>query len=162
VSYFKSRPQIKLIKCSAGLSGREQASLRTGDPGARQCRQDYAARSAAGPGQPTASSYSGVQQAHYTQRRVSLCHTLRPRRWARHSRHLAWYLPEVHGVVFVVDATDRERVSEARTVLHATAAHAALQGKPLLVLANKQDQAAACCHESLATLLELGSLPVTR
>lgn len=72
------------------------------------------------------------------------------------------YLPEVHGVIYVVDAADPGRFAEAREVLHQTAAQPALDGKPLLVLANKQDQPAACGHEALALALDLCNLPLTR
>lgn len=47
----------------------------------------------------------------------------------------------MHGVVFVVDASDRARLDEARIVLCTALAHPYVKGKPLLVLANKQDKA---------------------
>jgi hypothetical protein len=45
---------------------------------------------------------------------------------------------QVHGVVFVVDAADKDRLPEACTVLKDTLASAQLADKPLLVFANKQ------------------------
>jgi hypothetical protein len=63
----------------------------------------------------------------------------------------------VHGVVFVVDATDRER--GLGPFCDATAAHAALQGKPLLVLANKQGIRRLLAVTNHRYSAELGSLP---
>ena len=44
----------------------------------------------------------------------------------------------MHGAVFVVDAADAGRLDEARA-LHEAQEHERLRGKPLLVVANKQD-----------------------
>ncbi|KAF5842887.1 ADP-ribosylation factor family-domain-containing protein [Dunaliella salina] len=64
-------------------------------------------------------------------------------RWPQpaHSIRRVWksYLAEVHGVVFVVDAADRGRFDECQQVLLQTIDQKHLHGKPILVLANKQD-----------------------
>ena len=44
------------------------------------------------------------------------------------------YIHQVHGIVYVVDASDGERVSEAATVLHSMAKHDYVTGKPILIL----------------------------
>ena len=52
------------------------------------------------------------------------------------SRHR--YYSEAHGLIFVVDAADPERLDEARAVLHQLLGHPDLSSIPLLLLANKQ------------------------
>ncbi|XP_045596742.2 ADP-ribosylation factor-like protein 13B isoform X2 [Procambarus clarkii] len=51
----------------------------------------------------------------------------------------AKYFSEVHGVIFVVDSSDAVRVRECRDVLFSLLADKKISGKPVLVLANKQD-----------------------
>nr|XP_053637778.1 ADP-ribosylation factor-like protein 13B [Cherax quadricarinatus] len=51
----------------------------------------------------------------------------------------AKYFSEVHGVIFVVDSSDAARVRECRDVLFSLLADKKISGKPVLVLANKQD-----------------------
>lgn len=65
------------------------------------------------------------------------------------------YLPEVHGAVFVVDAADHDRFAEARTVLQQTLESPHMVGKPLLVLANKQDLCQAAEPHRVAEALQL-------
>ncbi|NXD25588.1 AR13A protein, partial [Spelaeornis formosus] len=48
-----------------------------------------------------------------------------------------------HGFLFVLDSADLARVEEARKVLGRVLSHPDVCGKPLLLLANKQDSAAA-------------------
>ncbi|XP_039428293.1 ADP-ribosylation factor-like protein 13A isoform X1 [Corvus cornix cornix] len=48
-----------------------------------------------------------------------------------------------HGLLFVLDSGDLARVEEARKVLSRVLSHPDVSGKPLLLLANKQDAAAA-------------------
>ncbi|NXC05910.1 AR13A protein, partial [Orthonyx spaldingii] len=50
---------------------------------------------------------------------------------------------EAHGLLFVLDSADLARMEEARKVLSRVLSHADVSGKPLLLLANKQDAAAA-------------------
>lgn len=49
------------------------------------------------------------------------------------------YFVDVHGVIFVVDASDMSRLEEGRGVLENLLSHEKLTGKPVLLLANKQD-----------------------
>ncbi|PRP86292.1 ADP-ribosylation factor [Planoprotostelium fungivorum] len=51
-----------------------------------------------------------------------------------------YYFQGVHGIVYVVDAADRERMYEARDELEKLLDTPQLEGVPLLVLANKMDQ----------------------
>jgi ADP-ribosylation factor-like protein 13B len=68
------------------------------------------------------------------------------------------YVDEVHGVVFVVDAADAARLDEVREVLHAAVSGPALVGKPVLVIANKQDVAGALSAAELAERLGLAEI----
>ncbi|CAG9585772.1 unnamed protein product [Danaus chrysippus] len=49
------------------------------------------------------------------------------------------YYAECHGVIYIVDSSDRERVSESKETFDRMIASEHLAGVPLLVLANKQD-----------------------
>ncbi|XP_034840200.1 ADP-ribosylation factor-related protein 1 [Maniola hyperantus] len=49
------------------------------------------------------------------------------------------YYAECHGVIYIVDSSDRERVSESKETFDRMIASEHLSGVPLLVLANKQD-----------------------
>nr|CAD7404228.1 unnamed protein product [Timema poppensis] len=53
------------------------------------------------------------------------------------------YFVDVHGVIFVVDASDVARLDEGRKVLETLLTHDKLAGKPVLLLANKQDKEGA-------------------
>ncbi|NXQ39442.1 AR13A protein, partial [Catharus fuscescens] len=57
----------------------------------------------------------------------------------------AWrsHCSEAHGLLFVLDSGDLARMDEARKVLSRVLSHPDVSGKPLLLLANKQDSAAA-------------------
>ncbi|NXT10104.1 AR13A protein, partial [Prunella fulvescens] len=57
----------------------------------------------------------------------------------------AWrsHYSEAHGLLFVLDSGDLARTEEARRVLSRVLSHPDVSGKPLLLLANKQDSAAA-------------------
>ncbi|XP_060808008.1 ADP-ribosylation factor-like protein 13B [Amyelois transitella] len=50
------------------------------------------------------------------------------------------YYSEVHGVIFVIDSSDFSRLDECREVLEEVLSHDKISGKPVLVLANKQDK----------------------
>ncbi|XP_043913246.1 ADP-ribosylation factor-like protein 13B [Protopterus annectens] len=47
---------------------------------------------------------------------------------------------EVHGIIYVVDSSDVKRMKEARETVENLLKHPHVSGKPLLVLANKQDK----------------------
>ncbi|RZF37047.1 hypothetical protein LSTR_LSTR012390 [Laodelphax striatellus] len=53
------------------------------------------------------------------------------------------YFADVHGVIFVVDASDLGRLDECRKVLTELLKNEKLAGKPVLMLANKQDKEGA-------------------
>ncbi|PZC70464.1 hypothetical protein B5X24_HaOG216099 [Helicoverpa armigera] len=53
------------------------------------------------------------------------------------------YYSEVHGVIFVIDSSDFTRLDECRAVLEEVLSHDKISGKPVLVLANKQDKSGA-------------------
>ena len=53
---------------------------------------------------------------------------------------LQQYLYEIYGVVFVVDSSEPERFDECRESLATLLSHPHVRGKPLLLLANKQDK----------------------
>ena len=59
------------------------------------------------------------------------------------------YFPETHGVVFVVDSSDRERIGEVRKEVWAMSENKELEGVPMLVLANKQDIAGAMSEQEV-------------
>ncbi|NWR29241.1 AR13A protein, partial [Tachuris rubrigastra] len=50
---------------------------------------------------------------------------------------------KAHGLLFVLDSSDLARMEEARKVLNRILSHPDISGKPLLLLANKQDAATA-------------------
>ena len=68
------------------------------------------------------------------------------------------YFQDAHGAIFLVDASAPDRFAEASSLLKAAAANARLAGKPLLILANKQDQPHACGAEELAEALRVDEL----
>uniref|UniRef100_A0A3B5AD30 ADP ribosylation factor related protein 1 n=1 Tax=Stegastes partitus TaxID=144197 RepID=A0A3B5AD30_9TELE len=49
------------------------------------------------------------------------------------------YYAESHGVIYVIDSTDEARLSESKEAFEKMISSEALEGVPLLVLANKQD-----------------------
>ncbi|XP_054623979.1 ADP-ribosylation factor-like protein 14 [Dunckerocampus dactyliophorus] len=58
---------------------------------------------------------------------------------AQMRRHWRGFHQDTAAVVFVVDSADRQRVEEARRELESTLKSEHLRGRPVLVLANKQD-----------------------
>ncbi|XP_060540316.1 ADP-ribosylation factor-related protein 1 isoform X2 [Pantherophis guttatus] len=49
------------------------------------------------------------------------------------------YYAESHGVIYIIDSTDEERLSESKRAFEKMITNEVLEGVPLLVLANKQD-----------------------
>ncbi|XP_040494544.1 ADP-ribosylation factor-related protein 1 isoform X1 [Ursus maritimus] len=49
------------------------------------------------------------------------------------------YYAECHGVIYVIDSTDEERLSESKRAFEKMVTSEVLDGVPILVLANKQD-----------------------
>jgi small GTP-binding protein len=68
------------------------------------------------------------------------------------------YFEQSDGVAFVVDAADRDRFEQVRTEIHAIVSHKDLVGKPLLVLANKQDLPRAASKGELIDILNLNNI----
>uniref|UniRef100_H2ZKP5 ADP-ribosylation factor-like protein 13B n=1 Tax=Ciona savignyi TaxID=51511 RepID=H2ZKP5_CIOSA len=65
------------------------------------------------------------------------------------------YMAEAHGVIFVVDASDEERMEEGREELALVLQHPFIAGKPILLLANKQDVDGAMNEASVCDALQL-------
>ncbi|KAM6953155.1 ADP-ribosylation factor-like protein 13A [Aplochiton taeniatus] len=72
----------------------------------------------------------------------------------------AWkdHYGEVHGVIFVVDSSDRQRIKEVKELLADLLRQPRVAGKPLLVLANKQDKMNALLGSELIEILSLEKL----
>ncbi|KAF7669206.1 hypothetical protein LDENG_00233360 [Lucifuga dentata] len=68
------------------------------------------------------------------------------------------YYSESHGVVFVVDSSDVQRVQETRETMAEVLQHPRIAGKPVLVLANKQDQEGALAEVDIIESLSLEKL----
>ncbi|XP_048461348.1 ADP-ribosylation factor-like protein 13B [Rhincodon typus] len=68
------------------------------------------------------------------------------------------YYPEAHGFIFVVDSTDMKRMGEAGNVLSEVLSDQKMSGKPVLVLANKQDKTEALPEFDIIEQLSLGKL----
>nr|XP_006633093.1 PREDICTED: ADP-ribosylation factor-like protein 13A [Lepisosteus oculatus] len=65
---------------------------------------------------------------------------------------------KAHGIVFVVDSSDAQRLQEARDLLAHLLMHPRVAGKPLLVIANKQDKPKALLGSELVEALSLETL----
>uniref|UniRef100_A0A9J7YJL6 ADP-ribosylation factor-related protein 1 n=4 Tax=Cyprinus carpio TaxID=7962 RepID=A0A9J7YJL6_CYPCA len=59
------------------------------------------------------------------------------------------YYAESHGVIYVIDSTDEERLSESKNAFEKMISSEVLEGVPLLVLANKQDVETTECASLL-------------
>ncbi|CAH3146623.1 unnamed protein product [Porites lobata] len=68
------------------------------------------------------------------------------------------YYAESYGIVFVVDASDEDRLEECKKILHETEMQPRVAGKPLLILGNKQDCDGALNENDLQRRLELDTL----
>ncbi|XP_051505729.1 ADP-ribosylation factor-like protein 13A isoform X2 [Myxocyprinus asiaticus] len=65
---------------------------------------------------------------------------------------------EAHGIIFVMDSSDRQRLKEVKEALVDLLKHPRAAGKPLLVLANKQDKMNALLGNELIEILALEKL----
>ncbi|XP_036933140.1 ADP-ribosylation factor-like protein 13A isoform X1 [Acanthopagrus latus] len=65
---------------------------------------------------------------------------------------------EAHGIIFVVDSSDRGRIKEVKEVLADLLKQPRVAGKPILVLANKQDKMNALLGSELIEILSLETL----
>ncbi|NXX83832.1 AR13A protein, partial [Urocolius indicus] len=72
----------------------------------------------------------------------------------------AWrsHYSSAHGLLFVLDSSDLVRMEEARKVLSRVLSHPDISGKPILLLANKQDAATALLPCELIERLSLERL----
>lgn len=68
------------------------------------------------------------------------------------------YFIDVHGLIYVVDASDTSRIDESRKVLEELLASDKLAGKPVLLLANKQDKQGALDEIDIVERLNVESL----
>ncbi|KAL2087387.1 hypothetical protein ACEWY4_016215 [Coilia grayii] len=68
------------------------------------------------------------------------------------------YYSESHGVVFVVDSSDVQRIQETRDTMEEVLRHPRIAGKPVLVLANKQDRDGALAEADIIESLSLEKL----
>ena len=67
------------------------------------------------------------------------------------------YFKEVHGIVFMIDSADTERLNEARYELHKLLNAYELKYAPILILANKQDLDQAVDYQSIIQTLQIMS-----
>uniref|UniRef100_A0A3B4ZWB9 ADP-ribosylation factor-like protein 13B n=1 Tax=Stegastes partitus TaxID=144197 RepID=A0A3B4ZWB9_9TELE len=65
---------------------------------------------------------------------------------------------EAHGIIFVLDSSDRLRIKEVKEVLADLLKQSRVAGKPILVLANKQDKMNALLGSELIEILSLEKL----
>lgn len=65
------------------------------------------------------------------------------------------YFAEVEGVIFVVDSSDTGRMDEAKKTLEGILGHEALDGVPVLCMANKQDLMGAMDVKELSRHFDL-------
>ncbi|GAA6067835.1 ADP-ribosylation factor-like protein 13B isoform X1 [Tachysurus ichikawai] len=68
------------------------------------------------------------------------------------------YYSESYGVVFVVDSSDVQRIQETRETMAEVLRHPRIAGKPVLVLANKQDRDGAMAEADIIESLSLEKL----
>ncbi|XP_064167953.1 ADP-ribosylation factor-like protein 13B isoform X1 [Anguilla rostrata] len=68
------------------------------------------------------------------------------------------YYSESYGVVFVVDSSDVQRIQETKDIMAEVLRHPRIAGKPVLVLANKQDQDGAMHEADIIEYLSLEKL----
>nr|XP_039264453.1 LOW QUALITY PROTEIN: ADP-ribosylation factor-like protein 13B [Styela clava] len=65
------------------------------------------------------------------------------------------YMAEAHGIIFVVDSADVERMEECREIFDNLISDNRLCGKPVLILANKQDKPQAMDELDICNRLNL-------
>ncbi|XP_059469114.1 ADP-ribosylation factor-like protein 13B [Neocloeon triangulifer] len=65
------------------------------------------------------------------------------------------YFADVHGVIYVVDASQIDRLEESKAELEKLISHEKIKGKPVLLLANKQDLPGALDELDLVDRLNL-------
>ncbi|XP_043847012.1 ADP-ribosylation factor-like protein 13B [Dromiciops gliroides] len=68
------------------------------------------------------------------------------------------YYAESYGVIFVIDSSDKNRMEETKEVVTGVIRHPRISGKPILVLANKQDKEGALTEVDIIECLSLEKL----
>nr|XP_056714582.1 ADP-ribosylation factor-like protein 13B isoform X2 [Euleptes europaea] len=68
------------------------------------------------------------------------------------------YYAESYGVIFVVDSSDLDRMEETKETMSEVLKHPKISGKPVLVLANKQDKEGALAEADVIECLSLEKL----
>ncbi|KAM5146023.1 ADP-ribosylation factor-like protein 13B isoform 2-T2 [Mantella aurantiaca] len=68
------------------------------------------------------------------------------------------YYAESYGVVFVIDSSDVDRMEETKETVSEVLRHPRIAGKPVLVLANKQDREGAMAEADIIEYLSLEKL----
>jgi GTP-binding protein SAR1 len=68
------------------------------------------------------------------------------------------YFDEVDGIVYVVDAADPDRFTEAKNALETALLYESLSGKPLLILVNKSDMESAKSPDIVESSLSVGAI----
>ena len=63
------------------------------------------------------------------------------------------YIPDCHGLIWLVDAADRDKIPQSRVALQKVLARPELSPLPLLILANKQDLPGAAPASEVADQL---------
>ena len=63
------------------------------------------------------------------------------------------YFDKINAVIFVVDSSDRDKISKAQEELHRVINDPELQNAPVLVFANKQDVPGAMTKEEVYSSL---------
>ncbi|XP_043270781.1 ADP-ribosylation factor-like protein 13B isoform X2 [Venturia canescens] len=71
------------------------------------------------------------------------------------------YYNDVHGLIYVVDASDISRLTENKIVFGELIAHEHISGKPILLLANKQDISGALDELDIVENMEVERLANT-
>lgn len=65
------------------------------------------------------------------------------------------YLAEAHGIIYVVDSADVEKMQECQIIFEETLSDNRVCGKPILILANKQDKPGSIDELELCTRMKL-------
>uniref|UniRef100_A0A1B6DYH3 ADP-ribosylation factor-like protein 13B n=1 Tax=Clastoptera arizonana TaxID=38151 RepID=A0A1B6DYH3_9HEMI len=74
-------------------------------------------------------------------------------------RHIwSHYYVDAYGVIYVIDASDQSRIEENKNALKDILEHDKMAGKPILILANKQDQDGALDELDIVEKLQVESL----
>ena len=78
----------------------------------------------------------------------------------RYRESWAYFYPDIDGIFFVVDTSDRARLSVVQEILLAMAKHPLLKGReiPFVIVANKQDHPDHVDEEDLRKIIQVDLL----